>query len=144
MKIFTNAGFKVWNTPTNSKKLRELLLRQPLNTTVIFFDYAGTTEGKYKGVRPALMFIKKIYNNALNGIAYAKTRAATDSAAIIIPETQLDRLIDEILKDKDEFGNLTHYGAYAAKSEQPSLSNLKRSIGSRAPDVQINPLSSKK
>ena len=116
------------------------MFSQPVNTTIIFFDYAGTTEGKYKGVRPTLMFIKKIYNNALNTVAYAKTRAATDAAAIIIPERHIDRLIDEILKDRDESGNLTNYGAYAAKSDQPSLANLKRSIGSRAPQVQINPL----
>ena len=134
----------MWNTPTNPKRLKELLLRQPLNTTVIFFDYAGTTEGKYKGVRPTLMFIKKIYNNALNTVAYAKTRAATDAAAIIIAEKHIDNLIDEILRDRDESGNLTNYGAYAAKSDQPSLANLKRSIGSRSPDVQINPLSRKK
>ena len=86
------------------------------------------------------MFIRKEFVSAINEVGYIKTRAATDSASVVIPESNLDRLTDEILKDKDESGNLKDYGAYAAKTVQPSLSNLSRSISSRAPEVKINPL----
>ena len=138
--MFSHAGYKVWNTPTNPKKLKSLLLRQPLKTTVIFFDYAGTTEGKYRGVRPALMFIRKEYINATNEIGYIKTRSVTDSASVVITENNLDRLVYELLKEKDEFGNLKDYGAYASKSDKPGLDKLKGSISSRSPEIQINPL----
>ena len=107
---------------------------------VIFFDYAGTEEGRYRGIRPALMFVKKEFISSVNQVGYIKSRAATDTAGVIITEDHLDRLVTEILKEKDESGNLTDYGAYASKIEPSSLSNLTRTIHHRTPNVQINPL----
>ncbi len=107
---------------------------------MVFFDYAGTTSGKYKGVRPALMLLKKEFVSSINQIGYIKTRSVTDNASIVIPESNLDELVDEILKPKDEYDNLTDYGAYAMKPVKSSLSNLSRSIYKRTPDIEINPL----
>jgi len=117
---------------------------QPLRTMIIFFDYAGTKAGRYKtGMRPRVMFIRKEFISSINQVGYIKTLIHTNSAAIVIPENQMDSLINEILKDKDEFGNLQNYGAYAAKYTNPSLSNLSRSISNRKPEIEINPLDDK-
>lgn len=133
----------MWNTPTNPKKLKQFLTGLPLRSVVIFFDYAGTTSGRYKGVRPTLMFIKKEYITSINQVGYVKTRSSTDSSAVIIPENRLDDLVTELLKSKDEFGNIKDYGAYAAKNIPASLSNLSGTINKRTPDININPLDNK-
>lgn len=133
----------MWNTPTNPRKLKQFLLSQPLRSLIIFFDYAGTTEGRYKGIRPALMFIRKEFVTSVNQISYIKTRSSNDPSAIIIPENRVDDLVAEILKSKDEFGNLKDYGTFAAKTADASLANLSGTINKRTPDIDINPLDDK-
>lgn len=130
-------GYETWNVPITPAVLEKLLLKLPKNGHIIFYDYAGTVEGKYYGLRPQLLLVQKQFDNNVrrtetnpNQLVFIYKRQMKDTGRIISQDDVKD-FVKALLHAKDDFGNLLVNNAYAIPKGQKelSLADLDGAIG---------------